>query len=280
MLRFLSLLLVLAGLAVAAFGGYQLFAGGNPDAVQAAPPVSSLPPLPPPPESVEIPDTSVSEEAEPRRTASRSLSPATGPVGEALEDIVESTRIEAAEPNLSFSTSATREPDISQKLRQVDVAYEVPEDATFGRPFDVTFALDGTGSGDPESALPNQERIIENSAQVSDRARASLLGSAFDIVAQSPDTQIVSANLQNVWRWRVTPRQAGEHPLFIELYAVENGEALPVRTLNDVVTVNVSRVNQVIALANEANPIIVVLGGIGSMLAGILGIARFFRSGA
>ncbi|MEM7663251.1 MAG: hypothetical protein AAF292_13475 [Pseudomonadota bacterium] len=273
MFRFLSLLLILAGLVVAAFGGYQLYSADNTDAAVPAAPVAPTSPLPGSEQAV------IAEEAAPQTSANRSLSATNEPILEAVEDIVESPGIRASEPNLNFSTSSMRDEDLSRKLRRIDVAYEVPEEATFGRPFAVTFSLDGTGSGDATTSLPNEERIIENTAEISDRARASLLGSAFDIESQSPDTQIVSADLQNVWRWRVTPREAGEHPLFIELYAVQNGEALPVRTLNDVVTVEVSRINQVIAFANEANPIVVVLGGIGSMLAGILGIARFFRSG-
>jgi len=279
MFRLLSVLILLAGLAAAAFGGYKIYEGQGTtvDTVQSAPsaPISAAPP----------PASEVIEPAEEQdfsksanRSASSSLPEA---VLETADDLLtEPEGIGAPEPNFSFSTSSMREPALTQQLREVPVAYEVPEEAIFGRSFTVTFSLDGTGTGDATARLPNEERIIENQAEVGDRARAALLGSAFDIDALSPDTQIVSESVQNVWRWRAIPREAGQHELSIELFAIEDGDALPVRTLSDVVVVEVSRVNQVIAIANEANPIVVVLGGIGSALAGLFGVARFFRSGA
>ncbi|MEM9668314.1 MAG: hypothetical protein AAF950_05265 [Pseudomonadota bacterium] len=268
MLRLISLLLLLAGLGAAGYGGYRMYA---PQAF--APEVEEIAERSEPPAAAEIAEPAPVE----RRTATRSLQRSVSAAEGVLDAVEETAGIAASEPNLTFSTSRTLEPDAAQKLRSVPVAYEVPEQATFGRPFEVTFALDGTGSNNAIDVLPNEQRIIENTADVGDKARAALLGSAFSINPLSPETQIISQSVQNVWRWQVTPREAGERKLFIELFAVKDGEALPVRTLNDVVTVEVSRVNQVIALANEANPIIVVLGGIGSALAGLFGVVRFFR---
>ncbi|MEO0884027.1 MAG: hypothetical protein AAFY34_15035 [Pseudomonadota bacterium] len=267
MFRFLSLVLLLAGITITGFGGYQMFFPGEPEVAST--------PAPPPPEPI-------AEDAAPpapNKTTSRSYSAAPEPNFDTVEDIAEAAGIILSETDENCLAANTADEPVSEQLRTVRVAYEVPEEATFGKPFDVTFALNGSGTGDPAATLPNQERIIENTADIGDRARASLLGSAFQIESQSPEVQIISTSLNNVWRWRVTPREAGEHALFIELYAIENGEALPVRTLNDIVTVNVSRVNQIIALANQANPIVMVLGGIGSMLAGVFGVVRFFRSG-
>ena len=40
---------------------------------------------------------------------------------------------------------------------------------------------------------------------------------------------------------------------------------------------SVSRLGQVIAAADQFDPLFMVLGGIGSLLAGLFGVARFFR---
>ena len=225
------------------------------------------------------PITSAPKPAEQQGAHQRSV---TAPVLNEIEGI-----IAAEEPDLTFGPETMSQgaasapaPQLSDTLRAVPIAYEVPSSATFGKPFEVALAIDGTGADAAVSVLPGDERILEGTAQVADRARASLVGSAFEVEALSPDTQVISSSMQNRWLWRVVPTEAGEHDLVIELFAVENGEALPVRTFNDTVTVSVSRFRQAISLANEANPIVMVLGGIGSALAGLFGVVRFFRSGS
>ena len=63
----------------------------------------------------------------------------------------------------------------------------------------------------------------------------------------------------------------------IELFALVEDQALPLRTFRDRVEVKVSRVGQAIAIARSVSPITVVAGGIGSLLAGLFGFVGFFR---
>jgi len=164
------------------------------------------------------------------------------------------------------------------RLYQVPVAYETPEVAAFGKPFNVTFAIDGTGDDSAADALPGQDaNRVEAVAKISDRLKASLVGSAFEVELLSPEVQRLSLLTENVWRWRVTPQMEGEHMLVLELFALDGDEAVPVRTFSDTVTVSVSSFQRIMGVADTANPLFVLLGGIGSAIGGFFGFFRFFR---
>jgi hypothetical protein len=75
----------------------------------------------------------------------------------------------------------------------------------------------------------------------------------------------------------VTPLETGSHDLAIELFALHEDGAMPVRTFRDRVEVQVSRVGQIMAFASSISPLIIVIGGLGSLLGGLFGAARFFR---
>ena len=113
-------------------------------------------------------------------------------------------------------------------------------------------------------------------AQVGLDVRAALIGSAFEIEAMSPEDQAISTLTANTWRWKVTPIANGEHDLVLEIYALRGDRALPVRTFRDQVTVKVSALRQAITMAQTANPLFMVIGGIGSVLGGAFTALRFF----
>lgn len=235
MIRFISLLLVLAGLALVGWGAMRYVGVVQPsEAVDESAP-----------KSVEM----HSAPAEPFRAAS---------------------------DDDTFSTASTRSSMMS-RLRNVPIAHETPSSARYNRSFEVTVALDATGDTTAADALPGDGNIVEGEAQVLEKAQAILSGPAFDIQPISPSIQTVSTVTENVWRWKVTPLETGMQTLRIELFALENNEALPIRTFSDNVEVKVSRLGQVIAAADQFDPLFMVLGGIGSLLAGLFGVARFFR---
>ena len=167
--------------------------------------------------------------------------------------------------------------DFLSGLRSVPIAHELPGKARFGLPFDVTVAIDGTGDSSAADALPGTGNITEGTAQVSATVMAALSGDAFDIVAVTPMTQTVSPLTENVWRWRVTPTSAGAQTLRIQLFALDGSNAMPVRTFQDTVEVEVSRVGQVVSIVDSFSPLAVVLGGIGSLLAGLIGLMSLIR---
>ncbi|MEO0465536.1 MAG: hypothetical protein AAF216_03250 [Pseudomonadota bacterium] len=162
-------------------------------------------------------------------------------------------------------------------LRRVPIAHETPDSAAFGRAFDVTLSIDATGAASAIAALPGRETVVEGEADVSGDVRVALTGSGFDIEDRSPADQVVSPITANTWRWEVTPVRTGPQDLVLEIYALVGDRALPVRTFRDTVTVEVSNFRRAIFFAQAANPLIMVLGGIGSVLGGAFTALRFFK---
>lgn len=163
-----------------------------------------------------------------------------------------------------------------ETLKTVPVAHETPRSAEYKRAFNVTFAIDAAGGDSAADALPGRGVISEAEAMVSDRVEVRLSGASFDILPTSPGVQNLSPLTENVWRWSVTPLSAGDHDLVFEIFAIDADSVVPLRTFRDTVTVRVSGLNHAIAFADQANPLFVLLGGLGSILAGAVGVIRFF----
>lgn len=161
-------------------------------------------------------------------------------------------------------------------LKTVPVAHETPASAEYKRPFNVTFAIDSTGDTTAADALPGRGVIEEGEAKVSERVEVRLSGATFAIEQTSPPIQTLSPLTENTWRWSVTPLTAGDHDLTFEIFAIDSDAVTPLRTYRDTVTVKVSGLNRAIAFADQANPLFVLLGGLGSILAGLFGVVRFF----
>ena len=164
-------------------------------------------------------------------------------------------------------------------LISVPIAHETPSSAEYKRAFNVTLAIDATGEEDNSAAdaLPGTGNVVEGTARVSDRVEVRLIGASFDIIDKSPAIQSLSPVNENTWRWSVTPLTAGSHDLVFEVYAVDQDNVVPLRTFTDKVTVEVSGINQIVAFADQANPMFVLLGGVGSALGGLFGAFSFFK---
>lgn len=247
MMRFLSLLLILIGGAALAYGGYQYMQPANDLAVESASPPAG---------SIGF-DTGSEPMARGSTPTSRSIKPAA--------------------PDDMFDVAAASTDEFLGSLRTVPIAHETPKRAMFGRPFTVTVSLDATGDDSAVDSLPGTGNIVEGEAQISSTVRALVTGEAFSVQDITPETQRISPLTENVWRWKVTPMAVGNQELVIELFALMDQEALPLRTFRDSVEVEVSRIGQAVALAQSISPITVVAGGIGSLLAGLFGFVSFFR---
>lgn len=243
MLRLLAVLMVVLGLLAGGLGVAGLLRAHD------APRAEISPAPQPPRESVDLPRDGAATEGSDQAARSR-VQPATADVS-----------------------------DMVRRLRKVPIAHEVPERARFGRSFEVSLVIDATGAESAAASLPGTGRITEGEARIASEARALLTGPSFRIEGLSPATQTVSTLAPNTWRWNVTPLASGAHDLVVEIFAVEAGRVLPVRSYRDKVTVQVSPLGKAISLAEEANPVFMLLGGVGSVLGGLFAAARFFRSG-
>ncbi len=303
MLRILSVLLVILGLVVAGFGGAALleeYAPAEITSTAAAPAseqveVSSMEPGPDEP-SFEV--TAAEPEAEMSTRSAPEAAPAeaTEDAGPALseeesqfnfqtqmepEPMARSAAPEMVDsveaPEVSaMSSPAPAKPSFEETLQTVPTAHETPRSAEYKRAFDVTFAIDATGDSTAADALPGKGLIEEGEAKVSERVEVRLSGANFNIIATSPPVQSLSPLTENTWRWSVTALSAGEHDLTFEVFAIDSDAVTPLRTYRDTVTVKVSGINRAIAFADQANPLFVLLGGLGSALAGLFAAFRFF----
>jgi hypothetical protein len=308
MLRILSVLIVIAGLLVAGLGGAALLERYAPqeELAAASAPVEEVSAASAPAEEPEFEVASaeapVSDAAPPPEASARSMPEAAASEtdeaeGPALSEeesqfnfqtemepspMARSAAPETAEssdavPEVSaMSAPAPAKPSFEDTLRTVPVAHETPRSAEYKRAFDVTFAIDSTGDTTAADALPGRGVIEESEAKVSERVEVRVSGAAFNIVAASPPVQTLSPMTENTWRWSVTPLTAGDHDLVFEVFAIDSDAVTPLRTFQDTVTVKVSGLNRAIAFADQANPLFVLLGGLGSALAGLFAAFRFF----
>ncbi|MBA4340104.1 hypothetical protein [Hyphomonas sp.] len=300
MLRILSVLIVIVGLVVAGFGGAALLERYAPqeELAAASAPVEEISAASAPAEEpafeVAAAEAPINEVAPPPEASAKSVPEAGEPAISEEESqfnfqtemepspMARSAAPEASEsfeamPEISaMSAPASAGPSFEDTLRTVPVAHETPRSAEYKRAFDVTFAIDATGDTTAADALPGRGVIEESEAKVSERVEVRVSGAAFNIVAASPPVQTLSPMTENTWRWSVTPLTAGDHDLVFEVFAIDSDAVTPLRTFQDTVTVKVSGLNRAIAFADQANPLFVLLGGLGSALAGLFAAFRFF----
>lgn len=302
MLRILSVLLVLFGLVVAGVGGAALMEQYAPTetassaaapaadvetaAVETAPeePAFDVASVEPEPEMAakSMPEAAPSDSVEatgPALTEEESqfnFQTQMEPEPMARSAVPEAVDSGAAPEISTMSAPAPAKPSFEETLQTVPVAHETPLSAEYKRAFDVTFAIDATGDTTAADALPGKGMVEEGEAKVSERVEVRLSGANFNIVSTSPPVQSLSPLTENTWRWSVTALSAGEHDLTFEIFAIDSDAVTPLRTYRDTVTVKVSGLNRAIAFADQANPLFVLLGGLGSALAGLFAAFRFF----
>ncbi|MEO0818647.1 MAG: hypothetical protein AAFX86_15255 [Pseudomonadota bacterium] len=248
MLRFIGLILVLVGLAAAGLGLLAWTAPQERMVVEAA------------------------QAEAPERNIALVLPQTADQPGMGLGDVF---GVEAAPPRLD--ASAPGQPAAAGG-QMIPIAHETPREARFGQPFEVTLSIDATGSQSAAGALPGTGEIVEAQVELSGDIQARLNGgTAFEVSLLSPENQSLSSASPNVWRWTVMPLASGEHTLVIDVYMMSaTGSLQPVSSYSDRVTVQVSTLRQAITFAQTANPLFMVLGGIGSVLGGAVTALRFF----
>lgn len=314
MLRILSILLVIGGLVIAGLGGAALLEQYAPKetelaAVESAPAAETYSAAEPAAAESGLEAVSPEPTGDATGAAAMQKSEAIGGARMAFpgDPNAETLGIESVtneEPDLNFQTQMEEgpsammapeqgvlpeagavsaavsppapKPSFEETLKTVPVAHETPASAEYKRPFNVTFAIDATGDTTAADALPGRGVIEEGEAKVSDRVEVRVSGAGFSIVQTSPSVQTLSPMTENTWRWSVTPLTAGDHDLTFEIFAIDSDAVTPLRTYRDTVTVKVSGLNRAIAFADQANPLFVLLGGLGSALAGLFGAMRFF----
>ncbi len=109
------------------------------------------------------------------------------------------------------------------KLGWQGMAYSVPQRMEIGSTADVNLALGGNKSvAELVLLLENAGKAEGLRVQVTDRMEARLTGSGFEIIASTPETQLVSTRQVTRWQWQVKAKEIGVQKLYLSLNALLN----------------------------------------------------------
>ena len=185
--------------------------------------------------------------------------------------------LELPEPRSSIGGETIDDPVLAE-LRTYPIAYETPESAQQGMPFDVTLAIDATGDDSAVEGLPQTNTVREAEAQLSKYVEASLSGAAFDIKLTNTKRQRLSPVRESVWRWSVTPVREGAHELYLEIHAiVGENETMLLESFSDTISVTVSAKSESFWGADNLRTYISIIGGIISIILGLIALRAHFK---
>ena len=163
-------------------------------------------------------------------------------------------------------------------LKLLPIAYETPNEATSGVPFDVTLAIDASGDDSAVEGLPGTERVEEAMARLSKEVEATLSGASFDIKLTTSARQTLSPVRESVWRWSVTPLSPGEQNLYLEIHAlVGPDQTMMLESYSDLITVAVAKSSAGLS-ADSVRTYISILGGIISIILGSIALMAHLKN--
>lgn len=203
----------------------------------------------------------------------------------AFEEAASSRGFELTPPPNDFTGSRITSEDPMAKalseLKTYPIAYETPTAAKMGEAFEVVLAIDATGGDSAADALPGRNTVVEAEAKLSNSVEATLSGAAFDIELMNKARQRLSPFKESTWRWAVTPRQAGQHTLYLEIHAlIGEDESLLLDSFADDISVDVTQKwSGFLGMsAEDIRTYIGILGGSVSALLGLIALLSYIRS--
>jgi len=104
------------------------------------------------------------------------------------------------------------------KLDWQEMAYKAPDDMEIGSTATVEVALGGNKTFTELVLLLESVGKAEGQrVQVADRMEARLTGSGFEIIANTPEVQLVSTTQATRWSWQVRAKDLGIQKLYLSL---------------------------------------------------------------
>lgn len=175
----------------------------------------------------------------------------------------------------------TLDPMLEQlsEMKTYPIAYETPTEGKIGQAFEVVLAIDATGDDSAVEGLPGENTIVEGEALLTKSAEATLSGAAFDIELMNKDRQRLSPYQESTWRWSVTPKQKGQHKLYLEIHAVlGEGEAMLLKSFEDEIDVSVGSGGLFLGMsADTLRTYIGIIAGTISGIVGMIALIGFIR---
>ena len=128
----------------------------------------------------------------------------------------------------SYTVPQNRQPSIlaaaDKELAKLDwqqMAFTAPDRMELGSTVPVDVALGGNKTfAELVPLLENAGKAEGQRVQVADRMEARLTGSGFEIIANTPETQLVSTTQATRWRWQVKAKDLGNQKLYLSLNAL------------------------------------------------------------
>lgn len=107
------------------------------------------------------------------------------------------------------------------KLDWQQMAYTAPDRMEIGSMVTVDVVLGGNRTfAELVPLFENAGKAEGQRVQVADRMEAKLTGSGFEIIATTPETQLVSTTQVTIWRWQVKAKDLGNQKLYLSLNAL------------------------------------------------------------
>ncbi|HYI12205.1 MAG TPA: serine/threonine-protein kinase [Thermoanaerobaculia bacterium] len=128
---------------------------------------------------------------------------------------------DTAPTSVPTDTAPTSFPADKQLKWEANIAFNTPEQINLDEHHVIKLLLDmHRPANELAGQLPEGDKAATATIKISDLVEARLSGAAFEIRPITPETQAVSAGETTEWQWEVTPKQDGNHRLFLTVNAI------------------------------------------------------------
>ena len=124
-------------------------------------------------------------------------------------------------PPLDVAPNPTPIKFAKDELVNANIAFNAPDHMINGNAYVIELLLDTQRAAQALAAQIKEPGKVETARiQVTAAVEAHLAGSAFRILAITPEEQAISTNATTQWKWEITPQQLGRHRLFLTVNAI------------------------------------------------------------
>lgn len=142
------------------------------------------------------------------------------------------------QPVITTSTAPSSFPADQQLEWDANIAFNTPDQINLGEHQVIKLLLDlRRPAKELERELHEAGKTATATIKISDTVEARLSGAAFDIRPITPELQSVSADETTEWLWEVTPKQEGQHRLFLTVNNIQRKRSI--RTFDRIIEVRV-----------------------------------------
>jgi hypothetical protein len=145
---------------------------------------------------------------------------------------------------------------ILSKLQFANIAFEIPRTMDISERKTLKLLLSVKMPMDKlKRQLDSTGELEGKRIRYSELMEAKLSGRHFNIISITPDTQLISKDEVNEWKWEIEPKEQGKQSLHLSIFALltvnGNHTIKPIRTFDYVIAVNVTRAQKISSFIEE-----------------------------